>query len=330
LVDTPGFNDTNKTDAEVLTMIADWLKKTCVTVLTYLIMLLTMSSYKSNVQLAGIIYLHRISDNRMSGSPLKNLQMFGKLCGDGAIKNVVLSTTMWTKVKPFEVGERREQELKEKYWAGMLNMGSRMMRFGDSFDAAWKMIDQIVITPEGDKDNALLLQEELVKLNLRLSETEAGKTLYTKLLELLAQQKETISKLREEAVAEQNEQLAQELAAQYEDMQDALQSTFEQLAKMKISLGRRLLMLFSFRKPRAVSSPLLRPFKSYRWTASFTCQQLVVDDEGKIVVLHLDITFVFLYVVNIASNSSERFHTSKMERGLEIFVSNHRSLYIFL
>ncbi|KAF8232380.1 hypothetical protein L208DRAFT_1397596 [Tricholoma matsutake] len=232
LVDTPGFNDTNKTDAEVLTMIADWLKKT----------------YKSNVKIAGIIYLHRISDNRMSGSPLKNLQMFGKLCGDGAIKKVVLATTMWTKVKR-DVGERRENELKEKYWAGMLELGSQMMRFGDSFQAAWKVIDQIVVT-EADKDNPLLLQEELVDLNRRLSETEAGKTLYNKLLELLTQQKETIGKLREEADAEQNWQLAKELAAQYEDMQAALQSTFDQLAKMKIPLGRRLLMLFSFRRPR--------------------------------------------------------------------------------
>ena len=244
-------------------MIADWLKRTCVTALNLLIILLTTSSYKSNVKVAGIIYLHRISDNRMSGSPLKNLQMFGKLCGDAAIKSVVLATTMWTKVKPVDVGVRREQELKEKYWAGMLSLGSRMMRFGDSFDSAWKMIDQIVVTPEVDKDNALLLQEELVKLNLRLGETEAGKTLYTKLLELLAQQKETIKKLREEAVSEANEQLAQELAAQYEDMQDALQSTFEQLGKMKIPLGRRLLMWFSFRKARAVSFSLFHLFKSY-------------------------------------------------------------------
>jgi phage-related tail protein len=135
-------------------------------------------------------------------------------------------------------------------------MGSRMMRFGDSFAAAWKMIDQVVITTEDDKDNALLLQEELVDLNRRLSETEAGKTLYTKLLELLSQQKETINKLREEAKAEQNEQLAHELGAQYEEMQDALQSTFDQLAKMKVPLGRRLLMLFSFRRPRAVRSSL--------------------------------------------------------------------------
>ena len=29
-VDTPGFDDTNKTDLEILEMVADWLKKTCV------------------------------------------------------------------------------------------------------------------------------------------------------------------------------------------------------------------------------------------------------------------------------------------------------------
>ncbi|KAF8232385.1 hypothetical protein L208DRAFT_1452237 [Tricholoma matsutake] len=233
LVDTPGFNDTSKSDTEVLTMIADWLAKT----------------YKNKVKLDGIIYLHRISDNRMSGSPLKNLQMFAKLCGDGAIKNVVLVTTMWTKVKG-DLGERREKELGEIYWRGMLDMGSRMMRFEDSCGAAWKIIDKIVDT----QDNyALLLQEELVDLGRRLSETEAGKTLYNRLQQVLAQQKEAIRKLHEEAEAEQNEQLVKELAEQYRAMQEALQATFDELVKMKIPLGRRLLMMFSFRKPRSLN-----------------------------------------------------------------------------
>jgi hypothetical protein len=187
----------------------------------------------------------------MSGSPLKNLHMFAKLCGDGAIRNVVLTTTMWTKVRP-EVGEGRERELQEKYWAGMLSMGSRTMRFGDSFKAAWHIIDQIVGTV--DRNHALLLQEELVNLGRRLSETEAGKMLYSQLQQALAKQKEAIRNLCEVAKQEQNEQLADELAAQYEAMQDTLQSTFTQLEKMKIPLGRRLLMLFSFQKPHAVSS----------------------------------------------------------------------------
>jgi hypothetical protein len=90
--------------------------------------------------------------------------MFLKLCGDGAIRNVVLATTMWTKVKP-EIGERREKQLKETYWRGMLAVGSRMMRFDDSFDTAWKMLDDIVNAPEIDKEHALLLQKLVVDLN---------------------------------------------------------------------------------------------------------------------------------------------------------------------
>ena len=186
----------------------------------------------------------------MSGSPLKNLHMFAKLCGDGAIKNVVLATTMWNKVNS-EIGNRREKELRETYWRGMLELGSRMIRFKDSFEAAWDMIDEIVTSE--NNDHALLLQEELVDLGRRLSETEAGKTLYTRLQQVLAEQKETIRKLREEAEADQNEQLAEELTAQYQVAQETLQSTFEQLATMRIPLGRRLLMPFSFRRPRAVS-----------------------------------------------------------------------------
>ncbi|KAL4259609.1 hypothetical protein AB1N83_006536 [Pleurotus pulmonarius] len=44
---------------EILTMVADWLK----------------STYERNVKLAGILYFHRISDNRMAGTPLKNLHI---------------------------------------------------------------------------------------------------------------------------------------------------------------------------------------------------------------------------------------------------------------
>ncbi|KDQ53013.1 hypothetical protein JAAARDRAFT_442684 [Jaapia argillacea MUCL 33604] len=43
LVDTPGFDDTNKTDMDILNMIGAWLAKT----------------YKNHVKLAGIIFLHR-------------------------------------------------------------------------------------------------------------------------------------------------------------------------------------------------------------------------------------------------------------------------------
>lgn len=96
LVDTPGFDDTTRSDTEVLREIAGWLN----------------DSYKNRVLLQGIIYLHRIADVRMQGSAKKNLLMFKKLCGEDALKKVVLATTMWDKV-PQRQAEEREKQLIE-------------------------------------------------------------------------------------------------------------------------------------------------------------------------------------------------------------------------
>src|SRR5205809_696574 len=93
LVDTPGFNDTNKSDTDTLNEIAVWLAMT----------------YRADVRLTGIVYLHRISDNRMTGSAVHNLNMFKKLCGDDCLPNVTLATTMWSANQQ----ERAEQEQRE-------------------------------------------------------------------------------------------------------------------------------------------------------------------------------------------------------------------------
>ena len=58
--------------------------------------------------------MHRISDNRMAGTPLKNLKMFAQLCGSVAAERVVLTTTMWGKLSSPGIGEKREKEMKEK------------------------------------------------------------------------------------------------------------------------------------------------------------------------------------------------------------------------
>lgn len=191
----------------------------------------------------------------MSGSPLKNLNMFGRLCGDSAIGNVILVTTMWDRVNP-GVGERRESELKSKYWREMMRLGSTSERFHKTFESAWEIIDGL---DKKQKGGALLLQEEMVSLKMMLSETEAGKTLYSTLQNQVAEQQETIRKLREEAEAENNPQLVDELTKQYNELRENLQITFEQIEQLRIPFSRRIRSLFRFKKAAAVS-----PHFSYR------------------------------------------------------------------
>jgi GTPase Era involved in 16S rRNA processing len=233
IIDTPGFDDTNVPDTEILSRIAQYLKNT----------------YKRDIHLAGIVYLHRISDNRMAGSPLKNLRMFAKLCGDDAIGNVILATTMWDRTKE-DVGSQREAELKTKYWHGMLAMGSQVHRFRGTFESAWTILDSIT---RKKRIHALLLHEELDDFQRQLSETQAGAALYNQLQKLLAEQKETLRKLRDEAEAENNEELVEELTKEYDTIQKSLQSTFDQITKMKVPWTRRLSLFFR-KKPRTTST----------------------------------------------------------------------------
>ena len=75
---TTGFNDTVRSDIEILGLLVDWMK----------------GSYGER-QFPGLIYLHDISSARMTGSILKNLRMFRKLCSEENLRNVILVTTKW-------------------------------------------------------------------------------------------------------------------------------------------------------------------------------------------------------------------------------------------
>lgn len=121
LIDTPGFDDTNRSDTEVLKESARWL----------------VASYKGKILLNGIIYLHRITDIRMQGSARKNLLIFRQLCGENALKRVVLVTTMWDKV-PEDEASKRERELIDtpEFWGWMLGKGSSCQRHYNTEDSA--------------------------------------------------------------------------------------------------------------------------------------------------------------------------------------------------
>ena len=89
-----------------------------------------------------IVYLHKISDNRMNGSLLKNLKAFSSMCGKLATPNVVIGTTMWKNVKGDE-GSRREQQLKDNYWAGGIQAGYKVKRLEESETSAWNLVGDL-------------------------------------------------------------------------------------------------------------------------------------------------------------------------------------------
>ncbi|KAI6158373.1 P-loop containing nucleoside triphosphate hydrolase protein, partial [Pisolithus thermaeus] len=168
LVDTPGFDDTFMTDVQILKRIAHWLN----------------STYKKNVKLSGLLYLHRISDNRVGGTPLRNYNMFKELCGKDNFKNVILVTTMWDEVTE-EVGSAREEELRADFWRAMIALGSTTHRFERTTESAWKIINSLSVQPLASR-RPLQIQSEMVDENLPLHRTAAGRTVLNSLNDLMS------------------------------------------------------------------------------------------------------------------------------------------------
>lgn len=164
-VDTPGFDDTHRSDSSILREIADWLSQ----------------AYGNDFKLTGIVYLHRIMDVRLGGSAMKNLRMFKKLCGENELQSVVLATTWWSSVDKV-TGEQREQQIRTRddFWAGMIAKGSKMFRQDRDAQSAREIVDYLV---QKKKPVVLKVQEEMVDENKTLDETSAGIEVDTELAE---------------------------------------------------------------------------------------------------------------------------------------------------
>ena len=56
-----------------------------------------LNRYEEGPQLAGVIYLRRISDSKSTGTTERNFRISREISGDTTLKNVVLVTNMWGK-----------------------------------------------------------------------------------------------------------------------------------------------------------------------------------------------------------------------------------------
>ncbi|KAF9539710.1 hypothetical protein CPC08DRAFT_770924 [Agrocybe pediades] len=223
LVDTPGFDDTYIGDTAILQRIADWLEK----------------AYRNKKVLGGVIYLHDISSNRFSGTARRNLEMFNHMCGNSALKKVIIGTTMWGRTPP-DIGREHEKELKEVHWRPMLDKGAKTMRFEDSYDSALSFIKEIV------RDRLLqiyfMIQQEMVDDKKIIPETQAGKQLRYTLQEVLDMQKKMLE--LEKAMAEGGGDDAAQRA--HEEARQKMDALMLQIEQLKIPFLRKLKRFFGF------------------------------------------------------------------------------------
>ena len=195
--------------------------------------------------------MHRISDNRMSGSVSRNLDLFNRLCGDKAIEHVRLVTSMWD-AKVDKTGakeESREAELTNNFWKSLIDAGAQYERFENNKESAWHIIRDA--TTEGSE--AVLLQEELVDNERRLNETTAGKAIYSRFETLLQVQKEALKQLADQAKLQRDPELVRGLESEYSKVEAQLEMTRKEMEQLKIPFLRQLFLRLFPKKTRSVS-----------------------------------------------------------------------------
>ncbi|KAH0499240.1 hypothetical protein TgHK011_006445 [Trichoderma gracile] len=213
-VDTPGFSDTYLSDTEVLEMIADYLS----------------AGYSKEMRLSGIIYLHPISDNRVTHHATKNLDMFRKLTGEKNLKNVILATSMWDKVSP-EEGLNRERELQGNFWSVFMAFGAQYCRHDASAQSAKKIASMLM----DNEPFFLELQEEMGKDNKALKDTAAGREIMSQLSQLKEQQQKELAEMKEmllRTAAEENKAAMAALEHHYKKMMEGMEKTISDERRM--------------------------------------------------------------------------------------------------
>lgn len=204
LIDTPGFDDTNKSDTDILKLIAAFLA----------------TAYESGSTLAGVIYIHRISDKRFSGISGRNFKMFRELCGDKTLENVILVTNMWGEVTR-EVGEARENELKTNFFKPVLDKGARLSRHHNTIKSAHDIIRSIM----KNRPLPLQIQTELVTEGKDIAHTAAGEVINKELNEAIRRHQAELKTVQEEmmqALKDKDEETRQELEAETRKLQEQM------------------------------------------------------------------------------------------------------------
>ncbi|KAK7682396.1 hypothetical protein QCA50_014601 [Cerrena zonata] len=216
LIDTPGFDDTNMSDTEILNMIALFLA----------------SLYEQDQRLHGILYLHRISDFRMGGGSRRNFNMFRHLCGTDCLPNVVIVTNMWEQVA-VETGNARAQELAndELFFKLALDHGAKMISHDRTTDSAQAIVREVFRNPP----MILRIQTELVIEKKNITETAAGIALDEELAEQrkkYVEELEELQKETEEASRTHDAQAVEELTKAREELSNNLSKVDQERGRL--------------------------------------------------------------------------------------------------
>ena len=164
-----------------------------------------------------MIYLHRISDNRVNGALQKAFGLFTKLCGQDALRNVVIVTNMWSEISTQERGNDRQRQLEtdDQFFKRALDLGATITRHDNTRESALRIVRRVL----DNHPTPLGIQRELVDSHKHFSETEVAQEVELGLQALVRNQMVEVENLKasiEEAKRSKDQQTARRLKVEWE------------------------------------------------------------------------------------------------------------------
>ncbi|KAK1752622.1 GTP-binding protein A [Echria macrotheca] len=191
LIDTPGFDDSQRNDLEILEDIAKWMAREGLT---------------KNHSVDGLILLHPITDLEDSrdrekrGLEKRRTRLIQSILGPDAYERVVIATTMWGVYDSW--GEKRAERMlrfRREYgvWRAFCAGGATVTKHDNTPESAHTIIRSIMDKSRGLERVDTLLQRELDSNNGgRFTDTTLGKELKKCLEEEISRIEDEILKHR--------------------------------------------------------------------------------------------------------------------------------------
>jgi hypothetical protein len=127
VIDTPGFDDSVRSDSDVVIEISSCLA----------------AQVAMGVKLLGIIYIQDITVPRMRRSLKRELEMMKLIVGKRNYRHVLLVTTKWGDPSRAREFEMRQIDLEDNYWSDMIEGRATVHRFDGSTDSARAIVSQL-------------------------------------------------------------------------------------------------------------------------------------------------------------------------------------------
>ncbi len=130
--------------------------------------------------IGGVVYFHKITNLRLTGSDRTNIEVFEHICGQPFLHRSVFATTMWDTISSVDRGkfDVLHTSLGQKYMQ-LVRLGTKFLKFeADKRDSATAVLQSLGTA--GFRPATLQLENEVKRTGLSASsvrKTEAGKVI---------------------------------------------------------------------------------------------------------------------------------------------------------